>query len=199
MIGLRSVGSKPELVSELGVPMMKGMQEYNVSSAAEHFPDHGDVATDSHTGLPSINKTKEELEAEFVPFKAVIASGVDVVMTAHIQYPKVEKEEVDSTDPTVGKMTLPATLSYDAAREGLVLLPKESDSSDKQKSADDKPTDKTTSSEVFNIDDPSPLAAAVAAAAVGATALGTSGMLCSNDNAPNEHPHLSTITTPAVN
>lgn len=36
VIGLRSISSKPELVSELGIPMMQGMQEYNVSTAAKH-------------------------------------------------------------------------------------------------------------------------------------------------------------------
>lgn len=112
VIGLRSFSSKPELVSELGIPMMQGMQEHNVATAAKHFPGHGDAATDSHVGLPRIEKTKEQLEAcEFVPFRAAIEAGVDMVMTAHIQYPKIETAKV----PVAGKdgvmMEIPATLS----------------------------------------------------------------------------------------
>ena len=112
VIGLRSISSKPELVSELGIPMMQGMQEYNVSTAAKHFPGHGDAATDSHVGLPRIEKTKEELEAcEFIPFKAAIEAGVDMVMTAHIQYPKIETTKVPVAGQEGVMMELPATLS----------------------------------------------------------------------------------------
>lgn len=112
VIGLRSISSKPELVSELGIPMMQGMQEYNVSTAAKHFPGHGDAATDSHVGLPRIAKTKEELEAcEFIPFKAAIDAGVDMVMTAHIQYPQIETNKVPVAGQEGVMMELPATLS----------------------------------------------------------------------------------------
>lgn len=111
VIGLRSISSDPALVSELGIPMIEGMQEHNVATAAKHFPGHGDAGTDSHTGLPRIEKTREELEQiEFVPFKAAIAAGVDMVMTAHIQYPKVETETaVSAKDGST--IELPATLS----------------------------------------------------------------------------------------
>lgn len=112
VIGLRSFSSDPSLVSKLGVPMMKGIQEHNVATAAKHFPGHGDAATDSHTGLPLINKTKDELEAlEFVPFRAAIENGVDMVMTAHIQYPKVETTTVTSAKDGA-QIYLPATLSH---------------------------------------------------------------------------------------
>ena len=112
VIGLRSFSSNPDLVSELGVPMIEGMQEYNVATAAKHFPGHGDAATDSHVGLPRIEKTKEELEAcEFVPFKAAIAAGVDMVMTAHIQYPKIETSKVPVVGQEGVEMEIPATLS----------------------------------------------------------------------------------------
>lgn len=111
VIGLRSFSSDPKLVSALGVPMMQGIQAHNVATAAKHFPGHGDAATDSHTGLPLIDKTKDELEQiEFVPFKAAIANGVDMVMTAHIQYPKVEPTQVTSQKDGT-QIYLPATLS----------------------------------------------------------------------------------------
>lgn len=112
VIGLRSISSDPDLVAELGVPMMKGMQEHNVATAAKHFPGHGDAGTDSHTGLPRIEKTKEELwECEFIPFQAAIDNGVDMVMTAHIQFPKVETNTATSAlDGST--IELPATLSH---------------------------------------------------------------------------------------
>ncbi|MDO4436413.1 MAG: glycoside hydrolase family 3 N-terminal domain-containing protein [Coriobacteriaceae bacterium] len=112
VIGLRSYSSDPELVSKLGTSMMAGMQEHGIATAAKHFPGHGDAGTDSHTGLPRIEKTKQQLEElEFIPFRAAIDAGVDMVMTAHIQYPKVETTKVMSQDPAMGEIELPATLS----------------------------------------------------------------------------------------
>ena len=38
VIGLRSFSSDPNRVAYLGIPMMKGIQDYNVAVAAKHFP-----------------------------------------------------------------------------------------------------------------------------------------------------------------
>ncbi len=112
VIGLRSFSDRPELVSELGCAVLDGIQGQGVCGCAKHFPGHGDAATDSHTGLPRIDKSLAELEElEFVPFRAAFESGVDMVMTAHIQYPQVETETAASIDPDMGEMALPATLS----------------------------------------------------------------------------------------
>ncbi|MBS4750936.1 beta-hexosaminidase [Carnobacteriaceae bacterium zg-ZUI78] len=113
IIGLRSFSSDPNVVALLGVPMMQGIQEYNVAVAAKHFPGHGDTATDSHTGLPLVDKSYAELEAlELLPFKAAIDNGVDMLMTAHIQYPQIEKDTVVSKK-SGEKIYIPATLSDD--------------------------------------------------------------------------------------
>ena len=113
VIGLRSISSNPNLVAKLGVPMMQGMQKHNVATAAKHFPGHGDTATDSHTGLPLVNKTYEELAAlELVPFQAAVDNGVDMLMTAHIQYPQIEKDmAISKSDGS--NIYIPATLSDD--------------------------------------------------------------------------------------
>lgn len=111
VIGLRSFGEDPQLVGDLGVAAMEGMQEYNVASAAKHFPGHGDTATDSHTGLPCVNKSLDELKScELVPFQAMVDNGVDMLMTAHIQYPQVETETAISKKDGA-EIYLPATLS----------------------------------------------------------------------------------------
>ena len=113
VIGLRSFSDRADLVAELGCAELAGIQAQGVAAAVKHFPGHGDAATDSHTGLPCINKTREELEAlEFVPFRAAFEAGVDMVMTAHIQFPQVETESVESADPAMGQISLPATLSH---------------------------------------------------------------------------------------
>lgn len=90
VIGERSFGSNPELVGELGVETMQGMQAEQVIPVIKHFPGHGDTHTDSHEELPVIDKSMEELkDVELVPFKEAIDAGADVVMTAHIMLPQI--------------------------------------------------------------------------------------------------------------
>ena len=111
IIGVRSFSDDPALVAELGRAMMKGLQAAGIISTLKHFPGHGDTATDSHTGLPRIEKSLDKLRSfELVPFQACIDAGAEAVMTAHIQYPLIETRTAVSVD-TGEEISLPATLS----------------------------------------------------------------------------------------
>jgi beta-N-acetylhexosaminidase len=68
-----------------------GGYQKNVAATAKHFPGHGDTDTDSHTGLPIIDHSLEEIEGvDLPPFRSAIKSRVDVVMTAHIVVPALD-------------------------------------------------------------------------------------------------------------
>lgn len=111
VIGLRSFSDDPALVAAMGVGMMRGLQAAGAISTLKHFPGHGDTATDSHTGLPRVEKSLEELRAfELVPFQACIDAGAEAIMTAHIQYPRIETATAVSV-ATGETIELPATLS----------------------------------------------------------------------------------------
>lgn len=113
VIGLRSFSSNPDLVAKLGVKMIEGIQDNGVSTAAKHFPGHGDTATDSHYGLPKVDKSLEELkEIELKSFQAAIDNGVDMIMTAHIQFPQIERDTYTSKKDGQ-EIEIPATLSDD--------------------------------------------------------------------------------------
>ncbi len=100
VIGIRSIGSDPRLVSDLVAAQVRGYRSGGVSAVAKHFPGHGDTATDSHFGLPEVTHTRAELEAiDLPPFRAAIAAGIDSIMTAHVVLPAI--------DPGV-----PATMSH---------------------------------------------------------------------------------------
>lgn len=85
VIGTRSFGESPELVSNLAAALITGLQSAGVAATAKHFPGHGDTASDSHYGTPLITHSIERLRAiEFPPFSAAIAADVKLIMTAHI-------------------------------------------------------------------------------------------------------------------
>ena len=110
VIGIRSFSSEPKLVSKLGISYIEGLESEGVISTVKHFPGHGDTDVDSHTGLPLIDKSLAELkELELIPFEAA-ADIADMVMTAHIQFPQIEKETYISKD-SGENIALPATLS----------------------------------------------------------------------------------------
>lgn len=111
VIGTRSFSDDPRLVAKHGAAFVEALAENGTISALKHFPGHGDTGTDSHTGLPRIEKTCDELKAnELIPFQACIDAGAEAVMTAHIQYPAIEKETYVSKE-SGEEINLPATLS----------------------------------------------------------------------------------------
>ena len=110
VIGTRSFSDDPLLVSKLGVAYSKGLAENNIIATYKHFPGHGDTATDSHIGTPSVEKTYEEIQStELVPFKNAIENGADMIMTAHITYPLIDDEVTFGDGVTKGYY--PATMS----------------------------------------------------------------------------------------
>ncbi|WP_131743061.1 glycoside hydrolase family 3 protein [Actinomadura roseirufa] len=98
VIGTRSFGADPARVSAMLAEAIRGYQAAGVAATAKHFPGHGDTATDSHTGLPVIThsrRTWERLDAP--PFRAAVAAGVDMIMTAHIVVPGLDRSGGPST------------------------------------------------------------------------------------------------------
>ncbi|RAP73426.1 glycoside hydrolase family 3 N-terminal domain-containing protein [Paenibacillus montanisoli] len=111
IIGMRAFSSDPDLVTRLGLAEMKGLQEAGVIPAVKHFPGHGDTTVDSHLGLPVLNHDRERLDAvELKPFRAAIASGAEMIMSAHIAFPAVDNERVVSRKDG-SSVPVPATLS----------------------------------------------------------------------------------------
>ena len=110
IIGVRSFSDDPELASEMVGYFIEGLHRCGIATCLKHFPGHGNTDMDSHTGLPMVNKTLEEiLSSELIPFKAGIDSGTDMIMTAHIQFPMIETGTYISKDGT--EIYIPATLS----------------------------------------------------------------------------------------
>ncbi|OYO12402.1 beta-N-acetylhexosaminidase [Enemella evansiae] len=120
VIGVRSFGSNPAMVAEMVAAQIDGYQlDGKVSSSTKHFPGHGDTATDSHTGLPIITHTREQWEQiDAPPFRAAIARGVDMVMTAHLVMPAFD----DSGDPaTLSKPVITGLLRGELGYDGVVI------------------------------------------------------------------------------
>ncbi|WP_339867185.1 glycoside hydrolase family 3 N-terminal domain-containing protein [uncultured Algoriphagus sp.] len=88
VIGYRSFGTDPQKVAENSLAMYQGMKKAGIGACLKHFPGHGDTQTDSHLGLPVIQKSKEELKKEeLFPFQFGIDNGVEMIMVGHLAAP----------------------------------------------------------------------------------------------------------------
>lgn len=100
VIGDRALGTTAEIVEKHASALIRGFIKSGILSCAKHFPGHGNTLIDSHDDLPIEEATWHELEKmELIPFKKAIRSRVDMIMTSHIRFSKI--------DPT-----WPVTLSH---------------------------------------------------------------------------------------
>ena len=90
-IGIRSYGQDWQLVARMGAARIAAMQQGGLSACAKHFPGKGHAPVDAHLSLPVIPSTWKEMEAVHLqPFVAAIQAGVDLVMSSHPYYPKLD-------------------------------------------------------------------------------------------------------------
>lgn len=118
VIGNRSFGKSPDIVSKMGIAEMKGMVLEGVIPVVKHFPGHGDTSVDSHIGLPIIHHELERImDFEVTPFKSAIDEGADVVMVAHILLKKIDSEKPAS----MSKAIIADILREDLGFHGVVI------------------------------------------------------------------------------
>ena len=102
IINTRSFGEDPRAVSLLVTAYVRGVREQGMLATLKHFPGHGDTETDSHLGLPVIRADYARLDTvELVPFRAGIAAGADIVMSAHIAFPAFTGDDPGTLSPAV--------------------------------------------------------------------------------------------------
>lgn len=118
IIGVRSFGEETGKVAAHVAAAVSGLHSGGVVSSAKHFPGHGDTGEDSHRLLPTVEKSWDELRTtDLVPFQAAIDAGVDLVMTGHILYPKIDPEN----PATLSKKILTDILRKKMGFDGLII------------------------------------------------------------------------------
>jgi len=117
VIGDRSFGRTPEVVSRHALAFAAGLAAANVLSCGKHFPGHGDTELDSHLALPRLGHDRARLDAiELAPFRAA-AGKIPTLMTAHVIF--------DALDPdvpaTLSKRVITGLLREELGYDGLII------------------------------------------------------------------------------
>ncbi|MBI4776245.1 MAG: beta-N-acetylhexosaminidase [Deltaproteobacteria bacterium] len=112
--GLRSFSNDPLRVAELGIGLIRGLQQNGVMACAKHFPGLGRATRDPHEELPSVPGS---LEKDLIPFRAAIAQDVAGIMMGHALYPDKDPDRQASLSPRL----IQGLLRHDLGYRGLVL------------------------------------------------------------------------------
>ncbi len=92
VIGDRAFGTDPATVARLAGRFAQGMRRAGMAAVGKHFPGHGGVVEDSHLALPVDRRPMAELDThDLVPFRALMAEGLEGIMPAHVIYQQVDE------------------------------------------------------------------------------------------------------------
>ncbi len=85
---IRTFGSDPERVRDMGVAYVKALQSHGVAASIKHFPGDGCDERDQHLVTSINDKSVEEWDATYgAAYKAGIDAGAMTVMVGHIMQP----------------------------------------------------------------------------------------------------------------
>lgn len=90
-IGIRAFGEDRRLVADMGAAYISALQAGGVAATAKHFPGSGAAQIDAHLRLPTLPIEWEEVqEVHAQPFMAAIKANVEVIMSSHPRYPRLD-------------------------------------------------------------------------------------------------------------
>lgn len=95
VIAQRAFSSDPGEVARMAKAWLSGLHSARCPDAIKHFPGHGDTSLDSHTHLPIVNQSLDELKTkELYPFTEIVLkeNKADAIMSAHILFPEAAPE-----------------------------------------------------------------------------------------------------------
>jgi len=118
VIGDRSFGSDPAVVSRLGRIVIETMRAQGVIPCGKHFPGHGGTLVDSHVELPVDGRSLEDLlRRDLIPFQDLVELNAEMIMTAHVLYP-----DLDPVHPaTLSSAVLGGLLRGRIGYQGIVI------------------------------------------------------------------------------
>jgi beta-N-acetylhexosaminidase len=101
IIGDRSFGTDPEVVTTYATAFRAGLAQAGVDAAVKHFPGQGRSGADTHIRKAVVETPVAELRMhDLVPFQHLIDSGSDVVMMNHLDYTDLGGDVPASLSPS---------------------------------------------------------------------------------------------------
>jgi len=112
IVGDRSFGSDPRMVSVLGRAVCDGLMVGGVLPVIKHIPGHGRAVVDSHHELPVVAAERTMLVgSDFEPFRRL--ADMPMAMTAHIVYQAIDPDRPATTSAKVIADIVRGSIGFD--------------------------------------------------------------------------------------
>jgi beta-N-acetylhexosaminidase len=91
VIGDRALHHDARIVAALARRIAAGAKRAGMATTAKHFPSHAGARADSHTEFAVDRREYEALADDLLPYRDLIANGLQAVMIAHVSFPSVDE------------------------------------------------------------------------------------------------------------
>jgi beta-N-acetylhexosaminidase len=108
----REFSEDPETVARDVTGAVGGWRAGGVMPTLKHFPGLGGATVNTDDGRATVSRTRDEMAADLVPFKAGIAAGAPLVMLSHAVYPAFDPDHIASQSPAVAGDLLRRQLGF---------------------------------------------------------------------------------------
>ncbi|OBB46064.1 beta-glucosidase [Mycobacterium sp. 852002-51961_SCH5331710] len=98
-IGDRSFGSDPAVVTDFAGAYARGLRDGGVMPVLKHFPGHGRLSGDSHTGGVTTPPLSDLQTTDLVPYRTLTSQAPVGVMVGHLQVPGLTGSDPASLSP----------------------------------------------------------------------------------------------------
>lgn len=113
IIQTRSFGDNAQEAGRFAAAAVRALEQNGVAAVNKHFPGHGDTSSDSHYEQPVTDLPKDELWQKHISaFMPSVQAGVSGVLSAHVVYPELDKNNPASFSPTILKGLLRQEMGY---------------------------------------------------------------------------------------
>jgi beta-N-acetylhexosaminidase len=116
--GPRLFGGTPQKVDAYAGQFLLALQQHGIIGTLKHWPGIGSTTLDPHRTLPTIRKSRSELESvEFAAFKGLLKDNPGMIMVTHVILSAIDPSKPASLSPKVVQGILRDELGY----QGVVI------------------------------------------------------------------------------
>jgi beta-N-acetylhexosaminidase len=99
VIGDRSFGSNPEIVTEFAGAYAQGLRDAGLLPVLKHFPGYGHASGDSHSGAVVTPPLDYLQGVDLVPYRTLLTGTPIGVMVGHLEVPGLTGDDPASLSP----------------------------------------------------------------------------------------------------
>jgi beta-N-acetylhexosaminidase len=97
----RAFTTDPDAAAAAVAESVGGWHEGGVATTVKHFPGLGGATVNTDEGPAVIERTREQLDDDLMPFVTAIGVQTEFVMVGHATYPALDEENIASQSPAI--------------------------------------------------------------------------------------------------